>query len=154
MPYERIIFMQGDDADEPLAILFNREPGHSFPYYLGVTAESVAATFAYLAQWDSGDGGEITDEPSSGTSDDVWEEDGYRLSANLGLSYVGLERVVLIREPGYFTCPCCGDVAIGNGREPVCADCADAGCEETVDATGEPGYWNCDRSDVHADGAA
>lgn len=53
----------------------------------------------------------------------------------------------LIREPGYFTCPCCGDVAIGNGTEPTCDDCIEASCEPTRDGAGELGYWNCQRED-------
>lgn len=95
--YERIIFMQGDDANEPLDILYSRENGHSFPYYLGATDESIKAAFAYLGQWDNGDPGEESDTPSAGTADDTWTQDGYILSANLGLGYIGLERVVTSR---------------------------------------------------------
>jgi hypothetical protein len=56
---------------------------------------SEEAAVEYLAQWDMGDGGDIHDEPASGNSDDVYEtDDGYRLSYNTGLGYIGLERLV------------------------------------------------------------
>ena len=92
--FERIVFMQGDDADEPLDILYSREAGHSFPYYLGATAESVTAAVAYLAQWDNGDAGEEHDTPAAGSADDTWTEGEYILTAHLGLGYIGLERIV------------------------------------------------------------
>ena len=92
--YEPVVFMQGDDANEPLDILYNREPGHTFPYYLGPTAESIAAAVAYLAQWDYGEPAEASGTPSCGTAGDVWEQDGYLMSASLGYGHIGLERIV------------------------------------------------------------
>lgn len=77
--YTRIVFMQGEEADEALDIL--REDGED-------------AAIDYLAEWDYGDAGEDFDEPSSGTDDDVHEtDDGYRLSYNTRLGYIGLERI-------------------------------------------------------------
>lgn len=76
--YERVVFMQGDDADEPLRII--DESGED-------------AAIEYLAQWDM-EPGEMTDEPASGTDDDVHEtDDGFRLSYNTRLGYIGLEKV-------------------------------------------------------------
>ncbi len=76
--YQRIVFMQGEEADEPLAIL--EEHGTD-------------AAIEFLAQWDM-EPGEEFDEPSSGTDDDVYECDSYRLSYNTRLGYIGLERIV------------------------------------------------------------
>jgi hypothetical protein len=77
--YTRIVFMQGEDADEPLRILDEQGEG---------------AAVEYLAQWDYGDAGEEFDEPSSGEDDDVYEtDDGFRLSYNTRIGYIGLERI-------------------------------------------------------------
>lgn len=145
MTYQSIVFIQGDEADEPLDILFNREADHSFPYYLGATAESIDAAFAYLKQWDYGEPTEETDTPASGSCDDVWEQDGYRMSASLSYGYIGLERVITLPVESY-RCPCCGTDVMDS--RPVCGDCREAGCEPTVDACGELGYWECDQADV------
>lgn len=77
--YQRIVFMQGEEADEPLRIL--DEQGEE-------------AAIEFLAQWDMEPGEEFS-EPASGDSDDVYEtDDGFRLSYNTRLGYIGLERVV------------------------------------------------------------
>jgi hypothetical protein len=76
--YQRIVFLQGEEADEPLAIL---------------DRDGEEAALDYLAQWDYGDAGEEFDEPASGTSDYVFESDHYRLSWNVRLGYIGLEGV-------------------------------------------------------------
>lgn len=79
MQYQRIVFMQGDEADEPLRIL--DEQGEE-------------SAIEYLSQWDYGEG-EVFDDPSSGTDDDVYETgDGYRLSYNTRLGYIGLESII------------------------------------------------------------
>lgn len=139
--YASIVFMQGDDANEPVDLLYNREAPDSIVYH-GPTAESITAAIAYLAQWDYGEATEETDEPACGTSDDTWEENGYRLSAHLGLGYIGLERIVPAPVKSY-RCPCCGDDVMDT--RSICSDCREAGCEETTDACGELGYWSCDR---------
>jgi hypothetical protein len=151
--YESIIFMQGDDANQPLDLLYSRESDDSIVYH-GPTAESVTAALEYLRQWDNGDATEQCADPSSGTSDDTWEQDGYRLSASLSYGYIGLERIVM-RTVESYRCPCCGDDVIDS--PPVCGACRDADCQPTVDACGELGYWGCDRADTDAyavDGAA
>lgn len=76
--YQRIVFCQGEDANEPLRIL--DEQGEE-------------AAIEYLAQWDMDPPGELFDESSAGSDDDVFEsDDGYILSYNTRLGYIGLER--------------------------------------------------------------
>lgn len=78
MPVQRIVFMQGEEANEAMSIL---------------DEHGADAAIEYLAEWDMGDGGEITDEPSAGESDDVYTDDnGYILTYNTGIPYIGLER--------------------------------------------------------------
>lgn len=105
MPYTDVVFMQGDEASEPLAILHNRprDPETGMDASTSVvwecpTAESVAATIAYLAQWDYGDRGDAYDDSHAGSGD--WQEtDGhYLLTYNVGLSYIGLERVETVTQ--------------------------------------------------------
>ena len=78
MSFQRIVFAQGDDAIEPLEILDNQGDD---------------AAIEYLSQWDTGEG-QVSEKPSNGSSDYVVEKDGYRLSYNLRLGYIGLERIV------------------------------------------------------------
>jgi len=78
MTYQRIVFAQGDDANEPLSIL---------------DLDGADAAGDDLAQWDM-EPGEDFDEPASGDGDDVYEtDDGFRLSYCERLGYIGLERV-------------------------------------------------------------
>ncbi len=80
MTVERIVFAQGDDADEPLSILDER---------------GIDAAIDYLADWYNPGEHETSDEPSAGTSDDTHEtSDGFILSWNAGLGYIGLEHIV------------------------------------------------------------
>ena len=76
--YIRIIFLENDNAREALNILEN---------------SGKIAAIDFLAQWDYGDRAEIYDKPSHGTNDRVLEHNEYLLSYNLGLGYIGLERV-------------------------------------------------------------
>ena len=78
--YERIIFAQGDDAAEILDIL---------------EADGVESAADYMAQWWNPGEHEIADELSAGTSDDTCElPDGFVLTWNFGLGYIGLERAL------------------------------------------------------------
>lgn len=77
--YQRIVFLQGEEADEALAILDN---------------DGTEAAMDYLAQWDYGDAGEEFDEPSSGSDDDVYEDEHHRMSWNSRLGYIGLEGIL------------------------------------------------------------
>lgn len=78
--YYEIVFMQGEEADEPLKILDNK--GES-------------AAIEYLADWDYGGEMEHTEvEAPWGPHDDTFEEDDYVLSYNDRLGYIGLVRKV------------------------------------------------------------
>lgn len=82
MQYQNIVFMDGDEADIVLEVL--DEHGEE-------------AAIGYLTQWDHGDGGgEINDNPQSGSADDTYtSEDGmYRLTWNRHLNYIGLEGII------------------------------------------------------------
>lgn len=85
MRYQRIIFLQNDEAAEPLRI---REE------------QGTEAAIEYLAQWDFGDSSEEFAEPASGDSDDVVESENgrYRLTWNDRLGYIGLEGVIADSE--------------------------------------------------------
>ncbi len=50
-------------------------------------------------------------------------------------------------EPGVADCPCCGEhIMVSDVRHPdLCGGCRAAGCEPAADATGEMGYWQCQR---------
>lgn len=61
-------------------------------------------------------------------------------------SHAGAAGYALHRDGGYFTCPCCGDVAICDTI--TCAECIAAECEETEDSTGDLGFWECRRVDT------
>jgi hypothetical protein len=149
--YEHVVFMQGDDADEPLDVLYSREADDSVVYH-GPTAESAEAAFAYLSQWDYGDPAERYGDPASGSGDNVFVSacGGYRISASLRYRYIGLERIVALPVESY-RCPCCG-VDVMDSR-PVWGDCRTAGCEPSVDACGDLGYRSCHRANEYADGA-
>lgn len=80
MAYQRIVFMQNEEAEEALAILDD---------------QGEEAAIDHLAQWDNGDEGEEFPETAAGSSDDVHEtEDGYILTYNRRLGYIGLERKI------------------------------------------------------------
>lgn len=90
--YQSVVFLQDDDAREVVDALFNVEGVTAH----GMTAESVAAAAEYLSQWDYADEIESTDDLGAGTDDAIVFVDGgeYVITANLGLSYIGLSRVV------------------------------------------------------------
>lgn len=50
--------------------------------------------------------------------------------------------------PGYANCACCSDVVID---VTLCRLCRDAGCASSKDASGEVGFWECQRDDVWSD---
>ena len=77
--YGRIVFLQNEQADEALQILND---------------QGTEAAIEHLAQWDNADAVEVTEEPSSGDDDDVFEDEHYRLSWNSKLNYIGLEAIL------------------------------------------------------------
>jgi hypothetical protein len=75
--WERVVFLQGEEADEALAVLDER---------------GEEAALSYLADWHYPGEHETADEPGAGSSDDVYDDGtGYRLTYNRGLGYIGLE---------------------------------------------------------------
>ena len=74
--YQDIVFMQGSEADEALALL---------------SEYGIEAAFKHLLQWDYGDAGELRDDLPHGSYDRIFEGgDGYIMSWNVGLNYIGL----------------------------------------------------------------
>lgn len=76
MKYLSIVFMQGEEANEPLEIL---------------EKHGKRKCIDFLAQWDMGDCTTIRDDPGFGTSDNMYRLGHYILNANPRLSYIGLE---------------------------------------------------------------
>ena len=74
--YENIVFIQGEEADEPLQILDEKGPD---------------AALEYLKQWHNPGQHEGTEELGHGGDDEVYEKDGYIMSWNSGLNYIGLQ---------------------------------------------------------------
>lgn len=68
--------MQDSEADEALDIL---------------DEEGEEAALEHLAQWHHPGEHETSDEESAGDDDDVFEQDGYILSWNSRIGYIGLE---------------------------------------------------------------
>jgi len=81
--YTSIVFFQGDEANEPLAILDD---------------QGEAACIRYCSQWDFGDCPEETTTPPWGRSDDLYVASDYVLSYNQALGYVGLCAVSFFSE--------------------------------------------------------
>lgn len=88
--FARIVFMDGDEGREVVDRLCRVDGVVAY----GATRETVEHAIDYLSQWDYGDEQELVEMLSHGTLDDVVEHGDYILSWNLGLGYVGLERVV------------------------------------------------------------
>ena len=74
---ERIVFMQGDGADEALSRL---------------DEEGIDGALEYLKSWHYPGEHETSEETSAGTSDHTHEtDDGYILTWNNRIGYIGLE---------------------------------------------------------------
>lgn len=75
--YQDIIFLQGSEADEALALM---------------DEYGIETTFKHLLEYDYGDVyGELRVEPPYGSNDYTFEgSDGYIMSWNKGLNYIGL----------------------------------------------------------------
>jgi hypothetical protein len=86
--FTNVVFMQGDEGREVADRLFNVEGVVAH----GIDSESAAEAVEYLRQWDYGDNDDTSEELGNGTDDVVVFHDGYILTANLGLGYVGLSR--------------------------------------------------------------
>ena len=74
--YESVVFCQGDDPTEPLDILDDQ--GHE-------------AVIDYLKQWHDPGRHDTHTQPCYGQEDRTYEHEGYVLSWNHRLGYIGLE---------------------------------------------------------------
>lgn len=74
--YEDVVFLQGEEANEPLAILKSKGP---------------KAALKYLIQWHNPGEHLGTNELSNGSGDNTFEEGGYTMSWNPSLNYIGLQ---------------------------------------------------------------
>lgn len=74
--YESVVFLQGEEADEPLKIL--NDQGED-------------AALEYLKQWHDYGHHMGSDSLSHGSNDGTYEKDGYHMSWNTGLDYIGLD---------------------------------------------------------------
>lgn len=74
--YEDVVFIQGSEAEEPLRILNDQGP---------------EAALEYLKQWHSHGEHMGSNEVSHGADDKVFKKDGYIMSWNNKLDYIGLQ---------------------------------------------------------------
>lgn len=74
--YEEIVYLQGDKADEALDIL---------------SVEGDDAAMEFLKQWHYPGEHQVSNTKSAGTTDKTYEKDGYILTYNMPLGYIGLE---------------------------------------------------------------
>jgi len=74
--YENVVFLQGDEAYQPLEIL---------------DTKGKDAAMEYLKQWHYPGEHEGSPELGHGTSDQTYEKDGYIMSWNSQLGYIGLQ---------------------------------------------------------------
>ena len=79
MPYQNIVFMQGDEAIPVLDMIEN---------------QSEQDALEHLLQWDYGDGLEEENQPW-GESDKLFLHHDLVLSWNTGIPYVSLTRIIL-----------------------------------------------------------
>jgi len=74
--FEDVVFMQGEEADEPLDILRN---------------QGKDAAMEYLMQWHDSGNHMGSAELGHGSSDQTFEKDGYTMAWNIPLNYIGLQ---------------------------------------------------------------
>jgi len=74
--YEDVVFMQGEEADEPLQIL---------------NTQGEDAALNYLKQWHEYGSHMGSNELGHGSDDETYEKDGYIMSWNPRIGYIGLQ---------------------------------------------------------------
>lgn len=100
--YETVIFLQGDDYDEAVAVAdaaTKSVVGEDNAYWPGLyrgCVEWVTALRSHLMQWESNEPVEPYDGPDEpwGSYDDVDVSDGYAVTWNTSYGYAGLTRVI------------------------------------------------------------
>lgn len=127
--YQRIVFVQGDEAAEVLDGVLSRQ--------------GVERTVEYLTQQYTGEGApEISDSPSAGRGDDTARVGDYLLTWNLRRGYIGLERVMppcpgcVGRGTGAVCCVCGGQVPASLRRRPGDPSEVRAGCPDCAAGRG------------------
>jgi len=81
--YATIVYLQGDEAEEPLKIL--DEDGSD-------------AAIEYLSQWDDGSYDNQRDKLSAGTSDHKITKGDYILSYNNSIGYISLDKMIKVED--------------------------------------------------------
>jgi len=76
--FSSIVFMQGEEANEPLEIL---------------NSQGEKAALNYLMQWDMADSHDTSVGSRAGRNDDQYQEGNYLMSWNDRIGYIGLERI-------------------------------------------------------------
>lgn len=79
--YTSIVFLQDQDADEPIKIFEQDGSG---------------ACLEFLKQWDYGDSAEVSLTAPWGAYDFLFQIDEYVVNYNFGLPYIGLTRVKIL----------------------------------------------------------
>ena len=74
--YEDVVFIQGEEADEPLQIL---------------NTQGEDAALNYLKQWHEHGSHMGSNELGHGSDDEIYEKDGYIMSWNPRIGYIGLQ---------------------------------------------------------------
>lgn len=108
--FEQIIFFQADDETTQIALEIYENQGHE-------------AAIKHLSEWHNPGEHETAHKPSAGTSDDTYRHDGYILTVNTSLGYIGLE---------YSSIPICeycneapAQGTVSSNSAKVCEDCYD-----------------------------
>ena len=76
--YANIVFLQGWEAEEPLALL-DQDP---------------LMCLAYLKQWDFGEYHEMSDTSGAGSNDRRISLEDYHIIYNASIGYIGLEKII------------------------------------------------------------
>jgi hypothetical protein len=77
--YERLAFVQGDEAYDALCVL---------------EEDGLAACLRFMVQQSGDSQGELHEQLAGGASDNTYRDEGWILTYNLRIGYVGLERQV------------------------------------------------------------
>lgn len=92
MRYQNIVSLQGDDYKRFEAMLYPETTAEDrrLGFLHGPT--DIDGALDYLRMWEYGDGGDITPDEPGGPH--RYQEDGYLMTWNTGLSWASLDRVI------------------------------------------------------------
>lgn len=91
---ETVVFMQGDDADEALRILYGKARDDHSVLWSGPFDETIAAAFAHLKQWEDGEPRERGPWPGTGSGCRQVTDGGYVMTWSLSYGWIGLDRII------------------------------------------------------------